>query len=439
MSCITEASRQTPIAGTADVIVCGGGPAGVTAAICAARLGARVRLIEVNGCLGGVWTAGQLTWMFEMNQPGFARELSDLLDQRGGAFRQPVDKAAAPKVNGCYSYDAEAMKVLLEELCVGLGIDILLKTRVVSTVVEDGRIAGVVTENCGGRQAWRAATVIDASGNGDVAALAGCAWEMGRPEDGATQPLTLMALMTVDDPEALRPWVSFWRGSLDWSERHTVVGRCLASLAEAGITPSYGKPTIFHTSEKLFSLMINHEYGVSAIDGQQMTNATLRARAELFRAVEALRGLGGPFTGLRLIASAEQIGIREGRRIQGRYRLTRDDLLAGRRFPDAVARASFNIDVHHPRREEGSDMKLQSVQPYDIPLRCCLARDIDGLLLAGRCISGDFHAHASYRVTGVAARLGQAVGTCAALACRTGILPHQVPIDDLQALLPPLT
>lgn len=438
MDCIEEAPRHTPVAGRSDVIVCGGGPAGVSAAICAARAGASVRLIDVNGCLGGVWTAGQLAWLFEMDQPGFAHELGTLLAARGAAFRQDEPPGPQDHYPG-FAYDVEAMKLLLEELCRRHEVAVLLRSRVVDVVRADRCLRGVVVEHCGGREVFLAPVVIDASGNGDVAARAGCAWDMGRPENGETQPLTMMALMTADNIEALRPWVSFWRGSLHGPDRKAAVERCRASLAEVGITPSYGSPTIFHAGERVLALMINHEYGVSSLDAQQMSEATMRARAELHRAVAALRARGGPFAGLHIVASAEHIGIREGRRIAGRYRLTLDDLLTGRRFDDAVARTDFNIDVHHTNRASGDAIETHpAIQAYDIPLRCCLAAEVDGLLLAGRCISGDFYAHASYRVTGVASRLGQAAGTCAAFAARERIAPHEVPAGELRSLLPPL-
>ena len=159
----------------------------------------------------------------------------------------------------------------------------------------------------------------------------------------------------------------------------------------------------------------------------------MHGRAEIHRSIAALRQLGGPYEGLQLVSSAEHIGIREGRRIRGRYQLRHADLITGRRFDDAIARCHFNIDVHSTNKKQGTAMeKSPPIQAYDIPLRCCLAKDIDGLMMAGRCISGDFYAHASYRVTGITARLGQASGCCAALAAQHNILPHEVRFAELQ-------
>ena len=132
-----------------------------------------------------------------------------------------------------------------------------------------------------------------------------------------------------------------------------------------------------------------------------------------------------------------QIGVREGRRIHGRYTLTSEDLIEGARFDDAICRVTMGIDVHStdPTKTKAVETKPHRSQPYDIPLRALIARDVDGLLMAGRCISGDFIAHSSYRVTGNAVTMGQAAGICAARAALTNVLPHQVPWSDLEASL----
>ena len=165
----------------------------------------------------------------------------------------------------------------------------------------------------------------------------------------------------------------------------------------------------------------------------------MRARAEVLHTVDALRALGGPWTGMQVVATAEQIGIREGRRIHGRYLVSRDDLISGARHPDAVARVTFNVDIHAPDRKKNEAETIShggfKMKPYDIPLRALIAKDLDGLMMAGRCISGDFIAHASYRVTGNAVAMGEAAGAVAALAARTGRLPHEIAWPEAAKLL----
>lgn len=427
-----EPARDLPLIEDADVIVCGGGPAGIAAALTAARSGACTRLFEVHGCLGGVWTAGLLTYIFDFDKPGLTRELTRRLDERD---------ARRNKNPGRFVYEPEEMKVLLEELCVAAGVKVQLHTRVAAAYRENGRLRTVVTDAKSGRQAWRAPVFIDASGDGDLGALAGCAWEVGRGKDCPCQPMTLNALAVVRDVKALAPFLSF-----NGSDAFTGPGGHLTSveafkreLARAGVEASYGHPTIFPVRDNLVMLMLNHEYGIKPWDSAAITEATLRARGEVFRIQRALRRLGGVWEGLQIAATAEQIGVRDGRRIRGRYTLTRRDLIAGARHADAVTRVTFGVDIHAESASKNRTKPIDNgdfkMKPYDIPLRALLAADVDGLLLAGRCISGDFLAHASYRVTGNAVAMGEAAGVVAALAARGRCQPHEVTWPQAAAAL----
>jgi len=415
---VREPARDVPVRDDADVIVCGGGPAGAAAAITAARLGARTRLFEMHGCLGGVWTAGLLTWIFDFDKPGFTRELVRELDARDARRHKNPDR---------FVYEPEAMKLLLEELCGKAGVKLQLFTSAVAAQRDGRRLAAVLTESKSGREAWRAPVFIDATGDGDLGAQAGCGWESGRPPENIAQPLTMNAVAAVKDANALATYISFFRDT----QRHIqAVEAFKGELKRAGIETSYGHPTLFHIRDNLVLVMINHEYGVKAYDAVALTAATVRARAEISRAVAALRKLGGPWADMQVVASAEQIGVREGRRLHGRYTVTRDDLVAGASHADAVTRATFNVDIH-ALTPAGNKTETIShggfkMKPYDIPLRSLVAQDVDGLLMAGRCISGDFIAHASYRVTGNAVAMGEAAGAVAALAAQNHKPPHEI-------------
>ncbi len=150
--------------------------------------------------------------------------------------------------------------------------------------------------------------------------------------------------------------------------------------------------------------------------------------------VEALRKKGGPWRDLLLVATPDQIGVREGRRVHGRYTVSEQDLLKGARHKDAVCTVTFQVDVHStdPTRGKGFEHYSTKTLPYDIPLRALVAKDVDNLLLAGRCISGDFIAHASYRVTGVSTALGQAAGIAAAIAAKSGVPVEEVSIEQIR-------
>jgi glycine/D-amino acid oxidase-like deaminating enzyme len=411
-----EPGRALPLVADADVIVCGAGPAGVSAAINAARAGGRVRLFEAHGALGGVWTSGLLGYLLDFDKPGFNQELVRHLDAREARF---LKSAAA------MTYEPEEMKLLLEELCGEAGVKVHLHTRVAAAHRVGRRLTTVVTESKSGREAWQAPVFIDATGDGDLGALAGCDWEFGEVKDCPCQPLSMCALLVVRDAGALRDFVHRAKpGSVEDTKR-----AFRAEIIRGGVTPSYAMPTLFPIRDNLLLAMMNHEYGVKPFDAVQVTAATMRARAELHRIVRGLRGLGGPWAGIQIAATPEQIGVRDGRRIRGRYIVQREDLVAGARHDDAVVRATFGVDIHaYDRQHAGGGYTSSGVKakPYDIPLRALVARDVDGLMLAGRCISGDYIAHASYRVTGNAVAMGEAAGVVAVLAAQSQRLPHEV-------------
>lgn len=400
-----EPSRRTAAHEAVDVVVCGGGPAGIAAAISAARAGARVRLIELHGCLGGVWTAGLLSWIIDAaNKRGLVAEIIERLVDAGG-------KPAGGKEG---VYDPETMKLVLERMAVENGVRVRLHTRVVNALRQDRRIIAAVTESASGREAWPAACFVDATGNGDLAALAGAGFDLGRPSDGKTQPMTLMALLAATVTDGLEPCVI--RDGADGQAQDDAKHRLKDRLRDAGCEPSYARPTLFEIHDGLYALMANHEYGRSGLDADDLTAATLHARAEVHRVVAAMNRAGGPLSDLRVVATAEQIGIREARRIHGRRRVAVEDAIAGTTHAPSACRVTFGVDVHSVDPEAGKAYDNAGVrtQPYDIHPDALVARDLDNLYLAGRCISGDFLAHASYRVTGNAVALGETAGRLAA-------------------------
>ncbi|GGD62189.1 FAD-dependent oxidoreductase [Paenibacillus nasutitermitis] len=418
-----EPSKEIPILVTADVVVCGGGPAGVAAAIASARGGARTVLLENQGCLGGIWTSGLLSWIIDAgNKKGIMQEIMSRLDRR---------KARIPSVWEDFTYDAEEMKLLLEEMCVEAGVTVMLHTRVVHAAVEGARrLSLAITESKSGRQAWAASIFIDATGDGDLAARAGCRFDLGRPLSEETQPMSLMALVAGLDPEKV---AEYTMNGVSESPRE----RLLERMEKAGHRPSYASPSLFHIRDQLFALMANHEYGASALHASQVTKATMHARKELHRLIDGLRSLGDAWANIRIVNTASHIGVREGRRIHGRYTVNERDLLAGATHEDAICRVRYGIDIHSTNPEQGNgfgDDGKKSL-PYDIPFRALIAADVDGLLMAGRCISGDFIAHSSYRVTGNAVAMGQAAGAAAAIAAITNVLPQHLNGADITKAL----
>ncbi len=434
---VAEPAREIPVDDGADVIVVGGGPAGISAAVAAARGGRKVRLFELQGCLGGVWTAGLLSYIFDFNKSEIGWEIIRRLDAYGArAVDRPGDDGMRYYRDGTdkdWVYAPEYMKAVCEDMCAEAGVRVTLQCPVVAAYRDaSGRnIETIVTESKSGRQAWRARTFVDCSGDGDLGALAGCGFDIGFGAAGWGQPATLNALVVVDDGDAVAAgdfvsnepamWTRHVNPETGKPTSHHIVAshKLKAELRRAGLEPSYGDPTLFRFHRNLFCFMANHEYKLRLDDAQAISDATMRARKEVLALAAGLAKLGGPWKGFRVAATAEQIGHRDARRIHGRYTVTRADVTSGARFPDAVTTSRFGIDIHgldkkaNDVRAAGQDFGVK-FRPFQIPLRACRAKDLDNLYMAGRCISGDFYAHASYRVTGSSVAIGEAVGKAAA-------------------------
>ena len=421
---VREPAREVPVAESADVVVCGGGPAGVAAALCAARKGAKTLLLEQHGCLGGIWTSGLLAWLLDCdNKKGVMAEIIRRMCERGG---RTVTAGGKPT----NAYDVEVMKALLETLCEEAGVEVRYHVRTAAAVTSGGRLTHVVTESKSGREAVAGQAFVDATGDGDLGAQAGCGFDFGQPGSGLTQPMSLICLVAGVRAAELKAFYNDLDSAQAWAAPKDALR---VAMEAGGHSPSYAKPSLFRVRDDLFILMANHEYGFKGTSARDVSKATLRARKELHALIDGLRGTGGVWKDLRLVATAEQIGVREGRRLRGLYTVTADDLKEGRRFDDAVCRATFGVDVHalDPQKTKAIEAHPWKAKPYDIPLRALIAKDVQGLLFAGRCISGDFIAHSSYRVTGNAVALGEAAGKAAAVAAKTGKPLSEVKIAEL--------
>ena len=423
-----------------DVIVAGAGSAGSAAAISAARLGASVLLVDRLAFMGGTSTA-VLDTFYAFYTPGVAPlrvvgglgwEVAGRLTRDGVAFERPNTYGAGTGV----TYDAEALKVLWERLAEHAGVELLLHTWVTGVRVDGGRVTAIRLWNKGGARWVEASVVIDASGDADVAAMAGVPHDA--PGDGgAIQSLsTLFKVANVDTAAASAvPKAELWR-----------------RMGEAAASGAYRLPRIegsWHRTpyEGVALIHMTRIPNVDATDPEQLTAAEVEGRRQVVEYHRFLRDRVPGFERSVIVATSPAIGVRESRRIHGDARLTREDVLSGRRFADEIALCGAPIEDHGaggdttwryvgegdtPGSSPGSG---RGSRVYGIPYRALLPLGVEGLLVAGRCFSATHDAHASARSMATCMAMGQAAGTAAVFAAAGGTVPRAVPADALRQRL----
>ena len=439
---------------SADVLVVGGGPAGVCAAIAAARNGAKTLLVEQNGFSGGMATAGLvgpfMTCYDKSGQTmiirGLFGEIVDRLAERGGAIHPALVRAGTPYtswiVKGhdhCTPFDAELLKVLLDDMLQEAGVDLLYHTSFLGPLLEGTRLLGAEVMGREGPGEIRAQVTIDCTGDGDVICRAGVPCRKGNRR-GVMQPATMFFRINNVDSSALEADIernrdNFYRKdgvnyrSLHWRVREA---------REAGDWPldrvSIG---IFRcVREDEWAVNTSRIMGVDATDSRSLTQGEITGRQQVQVIINFLRKYVPGCENARLMATGSTLGIRESRHMEGEYTLTLEDVLEGRVTEDAVALCSNSVDIHGrfgPRSNEY--LTVRDGEYYGIPYRCLVPRGIDGLLAAGRCLSAESEAAGAVRVMPPCMAMGQAAGTAAALAARAGISPRQVDIGTLTQAL----
>ncbi len=399
-----------------DTVIVGGGFAGVGAAVSSAKNGARTLLIECSGELGGDITKAIVPQILDpAGKGGLVRDLYAYLNEGGhtSARRGPRYTEDGQKIPGTV-IDLEYTKYYLEKACREAGADLLLYTMLAGCECREGRIVSVAAATECGAVRIEAPVFIDATGNGLLAYMAGCEYEIGHPETGQPQPAGSALLVTgfTNPPRC---------------ETNEDKELLKAELKEAGIeVSSEGIAVIPCAQDGVWLLTFNSQFDVKTDDPAAFSRASCEARAECVEVFEKLKRLDR-YAGMTMLASSSHIGVREGRRIRGAYRLTFEDITEGRRFEDGICLVRFAIDVHRISPDDHFvHNKGKRVIPYHIPYRALLPLGCENLLLAGRCISGDFWAHSSYRVAGCVTPMGEAAGYAASLCASGGGRPGDV-------------
>ncbi|MDK4715935.1 FAD-dependent oxidoreductase [Rhizobium sp. CNPSo 4039] len=432
-----------------DVLVVGGGPSGLSAAVAAARLGVKVRLVERYGFLGGNLTAGLVgpcmtSYSLDGSQQlirGIYEEFVHRMMALGGAMHPSTIPAGSAYCGFIvYGHDKvtpfepEAAKVVAQRMCVEAGVDLLLHTMAVDAIVDheagNPRVLGVVCAGKGGLKAARSRVVVDCSADGDVAHFAGVHTRHGRDSDGLAQPQTLFfRVQNVDDqvvedyvrshPDDYRPFASI-------VAKATAEGRFPAPRRGIGL---------YKTMEPgVWRINTGRVLRRNGADAQELTLAEMEGREQTVALLDFFRNNLPGFENVELRDTATQIGVRETRRIEGDYELTLEDLRSGRAFDDVVALCGYPLDIHDPTGSgggTGGDAPA-TANAYQIPYRMMVPRHHEGLLVSGRAVSATHEALSAIRVMPPCFALGQAAGVGAALSIGNRASPRHVDYADLR-------
>lgn len=433
----------------AEVVVCGGGPAGINAALAAGRSGAKTLLIERYGFLGGMSTIALVyPWMtfhtMEGKQVigGIAQEIVDRLMAEGASPGHVRDTVGF--VNTITPYDPEVYKTLIYDMLREAGVTVLLHSFMDEVQTDGERIVSIGLTTKSGRFTVRGEQYIDTSGDADLAYLSGAPCLQGRDGDKRTQPMTMKFRMRgvdldrvkrymLDHPDEFYPKTPF--DELEQLPLSGVLG--FYKHWKAANLPINRDQVLFFTGPAPDEVLVNttRVQGLDGTDVRDLTEAEVLGRKQVRMVADFMRKELPGFERASLSSVGAQIGIRESRRIDGQYVLQAEDVVGGRRFDDCVARSGYPIDIHDPSGKGVQAAWVQGDGAYDIPYRCLLPKQVRNLLVAGRCISTSHEALATTRLTPSCMATGQAAGTAAGLAARQGVTPAEVDIGQLQAEL----
>jgi hypothetical protein len=446
-----------------EVLVAGGGPTGIVAALGAARTGAKTTLIEQYGFLGGeAATALNIHGFHSNNEAHIVRgipwEIIERLKQMHAACEMRFSEYKNPylpmKMTRDVSIDREAFKYLVDEMLQEAGVKVLLHTYVSDVVMGGTEIKGLVVENKSGRAVLPADRVIDCTGDADVAALAGVQFEKGRSEDGTMQPLSLMfTLNNVDLDQAVdtvgtrraiaidpEPWMAKYQHfMIPLSQWRPQLRKWFPDFPEDRLFTAF-------TGNAFHKGIVNGATGVhvshiDATDAEQLSQAEILGRKYAWRMAYFMKENVPGFEESYLLSTAAHIGIRETRRIIGEHYLTYDDVITAGRHNNVVALGGFFVDIHdyEGRSEEGfvpsKGIIVKDGGYYDIPYGSFIPKRVEHLLVAGRSHSASHEAQASTRVMGTCMGMGHAAGTAAALSLQEGVAPREVDVKELQKTL----
>lgn len=404
-----------------DVIVVGGGLTGVAAAVCAAREGMKVLILEQSGFLGGAMGNCLInpfmpyTTKMEINGEKKTVKLSD------GFFTEIMDRLAEMGGRQGSTFHEEYLKLILDRMVVEAGVTVLLHSTLCGVEKSGDTITGVTTVSKAGKLTMHAKCFIDCTGDADLAVMAGCPTHLGRDKDQMCQPMTLCFRLANVDIEKYR-------------ENKPMINELYQKFqAEGKIkNPRENVLIFYHPVKNMLHFNTTRVIKLNPVDPFHLTRAEMEAREQMFEMYYFLKENIPGFENADIAFSAPQIGVRESRMIDGEHLLTEQELKACTRFDDVIAAANYDIDIHSPDGAGTSHYYFPDGEYYTIPYRSMLPLRADNLIVSGRCISSTHEAQASYRVMPIVTTLGQAAGVAAAVSIKQEVKPKEVDIREVQ-------
>lgn len=425
-----------PLMAEVDVLVVGGGPAGIAAAACAARHGARTLLIERYGFLGGMGTAGGVTNFAGLYGKrdgdtvqlvhGVVDELLERIERLGGLNAPQDGLQGRIRVR---SYDIPAYKCAADQLLLAAGVRLLLHALLVGALRDEaGQLQAAIVETKSGRGAIRARWFVDASGDADLAHHAGVPYELGDGHGDALYPSTMCRVGGVDADRALAAVGSF--GAID------ALMRAAADRYQFPREGAILRPQRNRTEWRVNVTQVANAQGraVDATDAWQLSAGEVEGRRQVIEYLRFLRAEVPGFEHAELIDVGTQLGVRETRRVRGAYQLSGDDVLDGADFPDSIGLNAWPIERHAPGRVEWAFPRDERNTFNQLPWRMLVPQDVGKLLVAGRCASMEHEGQSAARASGACFVMGQAAGTAAALMTAGGVAIDDV-VNPLQQAL----